>query len=104
MLNIEVSDSAWPPLTQVLNVSSKMTGVEGVIDLKWKRLRGAKFYTVQVTATPEVAASWTQLVIVPRSRVKLTEMPSLQVRYFRVAGTGTAGQGPWSEVAEGIAR
>lgn len=92
------------PLGQVLNVNAKMTGVEGAIDLKWKKLRGAKFYTVQVTTTPEVAASWTQLAIVPRSRVLLTEMPSLQVRYFRVAGTGTAGQGPWSEVADGVAR
>ncbi len=91
------------PLGQVLNVRTKTTGVQGEIEIRWKKLRGAYTYLVQMTLTNEVEASWKTVATVPRARLLKENVPSMQVHYFRIAGVGTSGQGPWSEIANGFA-
>lgn len=101
--DLESSRIPVGPLGQVQNVRTKTTGVQGEIEIRWKKLRGAYTYQVQMTLTNEVEASWKTVATVPRARLLKENVPSMQVHYFRIAGVGTSGQGPWSEIANGFA-
>ncbi|MFN0031641.1 MAG: hypothetical protein ACKVOR_05725 [Flavobacteriales bacterium] len=92
------------PLGAVLDVRTKTTGVIGQLGVRWKKLKGAHIYLVQITQTPGVESSWVTIANVPRTRLMREGVVSMQVFYFRICGIGTAGQGPWSEVADGYAR
>ena len=75
---------------------AKMGSLEGQIKLKWKRVRGAVSYIVQVSpyAMPR---TWTALPVSPTVSTIATGLTSGQTYAFRVAAVGFAGQGPWSD-------
>lgn len=75
---------------------AKMGSLEGQVKLKWKKVRGAVSYIVQVSpqAMPRV---WTQVMVSPNASAVATGLTSGQTYVFRVAAVGTAGQGPWSD-------
>lgn len=102
--DLERAKTPIGPLGQVENVRIRTTGVTGEVDIRCKKLRGAYVYEVQMTLTPDVEASWLPAATVTKARVLKIGLPSLKVHYFRIAGIGTSGQGPWSEVADGFAK
>lgn len=73
-----------------------MGSLEGQVKLKWKKVRGAVSYIVQVSpqAMPRV---WTQVVVSPTTSAVATGLTPGQTYVFRVCAVGTAGQGPWSD-------
>jgi hypothetical protein len=73
-----------------------MGSLEGQIKLKWKRVRGAASYIVQVSphATPRV---WTLAAVSPNARAAVSGLTSGEMFAFRVAAVGLAGQGGWSD-------
>ncbi len=73
-----------------------MGALEGQIKLKWKRVRGAASYIVQVSphATPR---AWTLAAVSPNARAVATGLASGETYAFRVAAVGIAGQGGWSD-------
>ncbi|MFN0031403.1 MAG: hypothetical protein ACKVOR_04510 [Flavobacteriales bacterium] len=88
----------------VENLRTKMTGVTGEVEVKAKKLRGAAAYKLQMTLTPDEENSWVLVATIVKARTMMTGLPSLTVHYFRMAGIGASGQGPWSEVADGFAK
>ncbi|MEY4916587.1 MAG: hypothetical protein RL616_500, partial [Verrucomicrobiota bacterium] len=73
-----------------------MGSLEGQIKLKWKRVRGAASYIVQVSphATPRV---WTLAAVSPNARAAVSGLTGGEMFAFRVAAVGLAGQGGWSD-------
>ena len=76
---------------------------DGEIDAHWNRVKGAKSYVVQRTATPTDAASWGNPAISTKSKITLTGLVTGTKYYLRVAAIGAAGQGAWSEIASQVA-
>ena len=76
---------------------------DGEVDLHWNRVKGAKSYVTQHTATPTEAASWNHPAISTKSSINITGLATGTKYYFRVAGIGAAGQGAWSEIATKVA-
>jgi hypothetical protein len=72
----------------------------GRVDLAWDPVYPAVTYHIQWTATdPTDEKGWQLATVSTRSSVKVMGLPSGQVSHFRVAGIGTKGMGPWSQVA-----
>lgn len=73
-----------------------MGPLEGQVKLKWKKVRGAVSYIVQVSpqAMPRV---WTQVMVSPTTSAMAMGLTPGQTYVFRVCAVGAAGQGPWSD-------
>jgi hypothetical protein len=77
----------------------------GRVDLTWAPVDPAVTYHIQWTAgDPTDEKSWQLVAVSTRSSAKVTGLPSGQVSYFRVAGIGTKGMGPWSQVASTLVK
>ena len=77
--------------------------MKGTITLKWRSVRGAAAYVVQITTDINDTESWKQVAIVTKTRA-LAEGLQPGVQYwFQVAATGASGQGPWSDPATRMA-
>ncbi len=96
---MEVSGSPTPvgPMPQVLNLAATTNAAEGVVVLKWKAVKGAKSYEVQVSADPFTSNSWQYKDPVTKATKTLTGLPSAGRCWFRVRAIGAAGAGPWSD-------
>lgn len=83
-------------MTAPVDFLATMDDLEGQIKLKWKAVRGAVSYIVQISpaAMPRV---WTQVAVSPNARTVASGLTSGQTYVFRVAAVGAAGQGPWSD-------
>ncbi|MBL7981237.1 MAG: hypothetical protein JNL52_05445 [Flavobacteriales bacterium] len=61
--------------------------------------------TTQWTAgDPSDEKGWELVTVSTRSSAKVTGLPSGKVSYFRVAGIGTKGMGPWSQVVSTLVK
>ena len=77
----------------------------GRVDLTWAPVDPAVTYHIQWTAgDPSDEKAWRLVAVSTRSSAKVTGLPSGQVSYFRVAGIGTKGMGPWSQVASTLVK
>jgi len=77
----------------------------GRVDLTWAPVDPAVTYHIQWTAgDPSDEKAWQLVAVSTRSSAKVTGLPSGQVSYFRVAGIGTKGMGPWSQVASTLVK
>jgi len=77
----------------------------GRVDLTWAPVDPAVTYHIQWTAgDPTDEKAWQLVAVSTRSSAKVTGLPSGQVSYFRVAGIGTKGMGPWSQVASTLVK
>lgn len=96
-------DAALPPAPIVLvapaELRARMSAYAGAIDLSWAGVRGSRLYEVQMSATPDVAASWQTVGTTTRRRFVKTDLPANVLYSFRVFATGALGEGPLSEIA-----
>ena len=84
-------------LDMVTNLSVAPSQHQGSANLKWKKLRGATAYAIERAAHAPGALAWTGAAMLTKSKASLNTMTSGQKYWFRVAGVGAAGPGPWSE-------
>ena len=84
------------PLPMVTDLAVAPSENEGSADLKWKLIRGARSYVIErASAAPTL--NWAPIASPTKSKASVNTMTSGQKYWFRVAGIGAAGQGPWSE-------
>lgn len=87
------------------DLRASITDHVGRVELVWSSLPEAVTYHIQhTTVDPSVETNWKLVSVTTKARMRLTDLPSGQVSYFRVAGIGTAGMGPWSQVASTLVR
>lgn len=91
------------PLPAPANLSATMGDLAGVIDLHWDAVNGARSYIVQQNTNPTNEPGWTQTCVITSSSCSAPGLTSGTVYYFRICAVGTAGQGPWSDVAQKMA-
>jgi hypothetical protein len=91
------------PMTQVVSLAATTGDFTGTVDLTWDTVTGARSYVIQQTTTPGDEASWKLVASCIRSGATVAGLTSGTKYYFRVAALGTAGQGPWSDLAEKMA-
>ena len=70
---------------------------EGVIKLRCKTVKGASSYEWQVH--PDSDAAWQPLQITTTTRLAAKDLTPGVLYHFRVRALGSAGAGPWSDVA-----
>lgn len=77
----------------------------GRVDLAWSPVEPAVTYHIQWTpGDPSDEKSWQLVAVSTRASAKVTGLPSGKVSHFRVAGIGTKGIGPWSQVASTLVK
>ena len=86
------------PLTMVTDLSVAPSQSEGSADLDWKAVRGAMSYVIE-RAPDATTLAWAPIATPTKSKASVNTMVSGQKYWFRVAGIGAAGQGPWSDTA-----
>ncbi len=72
----------------------------GVIDLRWKSVKGRMFYEAQINDVDiNVEVNWKPLKNLSDNVYKVTGLESGKAFSFRVRAVGAAGPGPWSDPA-----
>ena len=70
----------------------------GVIDLRWKSVKGRMFYEAQINDVDiKVEVNWKALKNLSDNMYKVTGLESGKAYSFRVRAVGAAGPGPWSD-------
>ncbi len=87
------------PLALVASPGTK----PGSIQLKWKPVRGAYVYTVEITTTIDDPKSWKTAGVVTKSKLLLEGLEQGTHYWFQVAVTGAGGQSAWSDPATRMA-
>jgi len=92
-----------PPMPTDLR--AYITDHTGRVDLSWAPVDPALTYHIQWSASETTdEKAWQLVAVSTRSSARITGLPSGQVAYFRVAGIGTKGMGPWSQVASTLVK
>jgi len=84
------------------NLKAKEGANQGEIELKWKNVRGASSYVIQLATILNGDASWLLAGASTKSKARIPALPSGARMWFRVAAVGAAGQGAFSDAAEKI--
>jgi hypothetical protein len=84
-------------MVEDLKVSSN--SYSGVLFAKWKPLRGAKSYEVQVCRDPVVEENWRSIKPSPASKAEIEHLTSGQKIWVRVRAVAKKLAGPWSQPA-----
>ncbi len=84
-------------LSAPMNLYAEAGNNDGQIDLNWEPVRGARSYVVEITTDANVPTSWKHKTNVTESSAAITGLTSGGKFWFRVAGVGAAGQGPFSD-------
>lgn len=85
------------------NVSITPSTHPGAVDMKWKRVRGARCYLVSQAADSSAPLDWSMGVATTKAKAAVNTMTSGGRYWFRVAAVGAAGQGAWSDAVSKIA-
>ena len=85
------------PVGQVQNLRVQVSGLEGELLSRWKKVPGAASYVVDLGSGPE--GPWTQLSIITRSSFKFSGLTPGTKYWVRVRAVGTKGYGLWSDPA-----
>lgn len=97
--------SPLPEPAMPTNLRAFISDHTGRVDLTWDPVDPAVTYHTEWTAgDPADEQAWELVSVSTRSSVKVTGLPSGKVSYFRVAGIGTKGMGPWSQVASTLVK
>jgi len=89
------------PLLAPANLRATMSELTGVINLRWRSVERAASYVAERATDPN--GPWTQIGLPVRVTFAATGLVSGTKYYFRVAGIGPDGPGPWSDIAEKMA-
>lgn len=102
---VRKTSSPLPEPSMPTDLRAAITDHTGRVDLTWAPVEPAVTYHIQWTAgDPSDEKSWSLVSVSTRASAKVTGLPSGQVSYFRVAGIGTKGMGPWSQVASTLVK
>jgi hypothetical protein len=71
----------------------------GVLFARWKPLRGAKSYEVQICADPVVETNWRSIKPSPASKTEIDDLTSGVRIWVRVRGVAKKLVSPWSQPA-----
>jgi len=103
----EVRRNASPigPLPKVANLEADLTDLVGEILADWDVTVGAHEYEVQRNSgDPLVEGDWHVVGFTTKSKYLDTGLVSGSSHWYRVRARGTAGDGPFSDPARGMAR
>ena len=93
------------PLPKVANLHADLTDQIAEILADWDVTRGAHEYEVQRNSgDPAVEAGWQMIAFTTRSKFLDTRLASGSTHWYRVRARGTAGDGPFSDPAQAMAR
>lgn len=98
--DIRASDTPTALPDAVENVMVNLNGAPGHSKLKWKAVPVADGYLVQGSPDPITATSWAQPGVATKTTFEANGAIAGQKYWYRVAAFNTAGQGPWSALAE----
>lgn len=88
------------PLPAPGNLRAEATDLDGVIKLRWARVRHRVFYEVQFRSSdPQGQGNWEPLTQLSNNHCITSGWQSAVAYGFRVRAVGAAGPGPWSDVA-----
>jgi hypothetical protein len=90
--------SPAPEPSAPVDVRVAMSEHAGRADIRWEPVGVAVSYHIQCTSDPTNESLWKLVAVSTKATTKVTGLPSGQMSYFRIAGIGTAGMGPWSQV------
>jgi hypothetical protein len=82
------------------NLVAKDVGNEGELELRWKKVNKSTGYLIQMSKDDTSPVKWEFLAITTAAKFIAKELPSGELRYFRVSATNTNGNGSWSDVAK----
>jgi hypothetical protein len=86
-------------LDMVTDLKVMSNSYSGVLFARWKPLRGAKSYEVQLCADPVVEANWRSIKPSPASKTEIDNLASGTKIWVRVRGVAKKLVGPWSQPA-----
>ncbi len=89
------------PLPPPENLLGSTADIEGNVDLKWKRVKGAKSYIVECATDP--SGVWLQSGVTTRTTLVCAGLVSGTKYWFRVRAVGAAGLSGWSDPAQKMA-
>ncbi|MBI4712278.1 MAG: fibronectin type III domain-containing protein [Planctomycetes bacterium] len=98
-MNIRHRIAPIGPLSTPANLYAKAGQNDGEIVLNWEPVRGARSYVVEITTDANAPNSWKHKTNVTESSAAITGLASGSKYWFKVAGIGAAGQGPFSDPA-----
>ena len=84
------------------DVLAKIGDMEGTVDVKWKKVVGAKSYVVEI-ATDLATANWAYAGASTSAKFTATGLTTGKKYMFRVAALGAAGLSPQSDPAISMA-
>jgi hypothetical protein len=82
-----------------LLVQAATNGTPGMTKLSWEPLEGADWYIVETCADPMTPDGWEQIDTPTKANCTVEGAEPGKVRWYRVAGVNSVGQGPWSDPA-----
>ncbi len=83
------------------DLRGQTASIDGVVNLRWKRVRGTKSYFVECATNPN--GPWNQIDVTSRASATATGLTSGTKYWFRVRAFGTAGFSGWSDPAQKMA-
>lgn len=88
------------PLAAPTGVTASLNGSPGNTKVKWKGVVGAVSYLVEMSPEPMTATSFTQVATATKTSCDAGGAEPGKMAWFRVAGVGPTGTGPWSAPAQ----
>ncbi|MEZ4757676.1 MAG: fibronectin type III domain-containing protein [Flavobacteriales bacterium] len=87
------------------NLSARISEHEGRVDLTWTPVPEALTYHILHHASDPLAVDgWVLVGVSTRAAFFVKGLTSGKLAHFKVAGVGTRGMGPWSQVASSLVR
>ena len=87
------------------NLSARISEYEGRVNLAWTPVEEALTYHIMHhPSDPLAVEGWTLVGVSTRAAYSVKGLPSGKVAHFKVAGIGTRGMGPWSQVASSLVK
>jgi hypothetical protein len=103
-MQIADTPAAVGEMPQVELLQTTQGDEAGEVDLQWQPIRrGLKSYVIEKSASPDGQSAWVHAQVETRSRASVKGLTSGTRYWFRVAGVGAAGQGPWSDIQTKVA-
>jgi hypothetical protein len=88
-----------PALDQVQDLKLTSNSYTGKLFARWKPLRGAKFYEVQICPDPVSDSGWRLVKASPASNTVIEDLTSATKMWIQVRGVAKKAAGAWSQPA-----
>jgi len=88
------------PIPMVTGLKADPGVNEGEVNLYWDRIANSKVYKIEKSADGNT--NWNYAGESVKASITLTSLPTATKIWFRIAGVGAKGQGPWSDPAKGL--